>query len=171
MSEIAKTHQESVDAGIASKNQGLLAAAAPKSAAKIVSLKAKAEEAHQLAEEEFHSQVSAMRRIQALINSQSRLFAEIEHLQALAGIAKAHESNGLQALEYYVGSRVQVDGYAAQNYNILVDEMLRAKILEPLIPNAIASRQRALQDSKLEIQRLSGAHQIDVPALLAELKK
>ncbi|MEI9961793.1 MAG: hypothetical protein WDM76_11850 [Limisphaerales bacterium] len=170
MTEI-KTNQQDIEDRIKSRNEALISASAPESAEKIANLHEQADEIQEQAQAEFDAQASAIRSIETLLLRQSVILYEIDNLRYLLGVNGARKVNARQALDYFLQSKTVADGYSTQNWIALTDEMTRAEIVAPFIPEMIKEREVELESNRSEIDGFATARKIDVKALAEALHK
>lgn len=165
------THQESVVADLTARQDQMLATAIPNADEKSDQVQEQLAELQARAEAEREEKISACRKVEALLLTQSRIATELEHLKYLAGVAESSAVNARAAAEQYLISQTAGEAYAIQNYKTLTNEMLRAAAVAPVIPALISERADAIKASQTEVAALVKRYGIDVPALLEFLRK
>lgn len=164
------THQAEVDARVANRRAALLSTATPSAVQEADQLQVEADELSAKAEAFRAEKFAALRRIEVLLQEQSRDLGAIDHLRGLAGIAGSIEANGKQALEYYIAARQTGDAYGQGNFDQLTSMMLRASVCAPMIPAAISEREKLIASAKSEVQQLATSHGVNLPALIESIK-
>ena len=165
------THQQDVDARVAKRTATIVSAASPATSETIATMHAVASQQSAEAEELLRVQSSRVSRISDLLDTESRLRTELECLRSIEGIAANGAANGAQALDYYVAAFGGSSPHAPNQWRQLTDEMMRAAVVAPQIPNAIKVREDEIASGRREMQQLGKEGSIDLVTLAEALKK
>lgn len=154
------THQQDLEHRLATRGREMITAAAPQAAATVAELNETARSATEKAAEAEGAAVAACHQIERNLETISRIAGEVESLQTAIGIHQAAAANARQVALYYIAGIAGSDAVAHRNYQMLA----------PAVPSQVAHRKATLEAARREIAEIAEAHQIDVPALLVELK-